>query len=1448
MKQMFIALTGLFLAAIIAHGQHSNLPREDFWVTDGEVRTVLETNGVVYIGGIFDYVGPVSETGGAFDSISGASLIGFPKFAGTIKVIQPDNAGGWFVGGQFNSVDGYTITNLAHILSDRTIDPNWAPNPNGAVLAMIMAQDFLYVGGSFNSIGGNNNACLAALDPATGTALAFHSEVTNSYATTSVNSLALAEGTLYLGGFFSYVNGQPREHLAAVDATSGDVKEWHPNGQTGAEFGTRIDALAIADKILYVGGTFNSIGNEVTDPIVRHFIAALDTRKNLDESVTSWNPEANGPVTSIAIACDIVYLGGAFTSINGKPRNHIAAVSIYDGTPTDWNPNADNDVLNLTLAGNTVYAGGKFAYIGGQERMFLAALDRSSGEATLWNPRADFGIAGIYASGSSVVAGGVLGPGGKLRQNAAAFSARTGRPLDWSPRVYGSTTLNMAAFQGLKTLSAGSNTIYMGGFFSSLNESNRSRLGSVDAITGVVKNWNPGSDGFIERLLVGRNIIYAGGFFSSVGGAMRTNLAALDLISGKALAGWDPHPDGKITSMAQAGGTLFAAGNFNKIGGRTRKHLAALDLLTGEPSRWNPEVNDQVSSISLQGTRLYMGGVFTAVGNQSIHRLAAVDTLTGEATCWRPEPEFKTGVNSGISAILISSNLVYAAGSFDFVGGKFRNSLAALTTDCPARATEWDPNIGGSVSAIAANAGTIYAVGKFRDVGGAYRPSLAVFPPVGAPRIVTQPQSQLVEKGIPVTLFGSAEGQLPLSYQWEKNGVAIPGANEASLSFRNPQASDSGDYTLVVTNRLGLVNSHPAILTVLELVNITSQPLGQSVNPGASVALSVGVTGSPPPIYQWRRNGVNIPGAIFPTLNISNAQPTDGGTYSVIVLGLRNALISSNAVVVVNAPALTFGDNLNSSVALSGESGIVSGNNLTATQEPFEPRHARKAGGKSVWVSWTPLESGVATFSTAGSSFDTLLGIYTGASMSDLTLVDADEDRGGYLTSQAVFNALAGTQYLIAVDGYAGQAGNIVLKWSLDKNISPFPRITRQPLSRSVTNGQAARFSVEALNATSYQWFFGCRALAGATNAQLVIPATGIENVGTYHVEARNLSTQPAESFEASLDIGPEARIVAQEKLEDLFNPDLTEADRLAAAKAVKAAASLPSGVLAVGLGSVASQTLATADQAASDVCDQVMIVAPKYLALYTTEAGIMQVDTIGSTIDTAMIIYTTNATYRIKHLLDCDNNGAPDHIRSQLIFRADKESFYLIFAGGVNGAAGTLKLNWKMDTLPGAVHPPGTWIITNDAAMTLSAEVINRTASPLHFQWRLNGATITGATNQTYFIPRASGRNAGFYEVIVQNFAGSITNAVGTVYVGTVPNPALKMLKGTDGRFYAHVSAPFSHSNIVQAATELLEPAEYIQWTSLWTNRVPAGAAINFPDLESPFYPQRFYRLAPWH
>ena len=71
--------------------------------------------------------------------------------------------------------------------------------------------------------------------------------------------------------------------------------------------------------------------------------------------------------------------------------------------------------------------------------------------------------------------------------------------------------------------------------------------------------------------------------------------------------------------------------------------------------------------------------------------------------------------------------------------------------------------------------------------------------------------------------------------------------------------------------------------------------------------------------------------------------------------------------------------------------------------------------------------AGRVTVSTAGSNFDTLLGVYTGSSVSALTLVAGNDDAAGGTTSLATFNAIAGVSYQIAVDGYDGGDGNFTL-------------------------------------------------------------------------------------------------------------------------------------------------------------------------------------------------------------------------------------------------------------------------------------------------------------------------------------------------------------------------------------------------------------------------------------
>src|SRR5581483_455603 len=82
------------------------------------------------------------------------------------------------------------------------------------------------------------------------------------------------------------------------------------------------------------------------------------------------------------------------------------------------------------------------------------------------------------------------------------------------------------------------------------------------------------------------------------------------------------------------------------------------------------------------------------------------------------------------------------------------------------------------------------------------------------PSIATQPSSQGVVVGSNVSLTVSANGTGPLSYQWNLNGEALPGANDATLSLTDVQTNQAGSYTVIVTNAWGAATSAVATLAV----------------------------------------------------------------------------------------------------------------------------------------------------------------------------------------------------------------------------------------------------------------------------------------------------------------------------------------------------------------------------------------------------------------------------------------------------------------------------------------------------------------------------------------------------------------------------------------------------------------------------------------------------------
>ena len=144
---------------------------------------------------------------------------------------------------------------------------------------------------------------------------------------------------------------------------------------------------------------------------------------------------------------------------------------------------------------------------------------------------------------------------------------------------------------------------------------------------------------------------------------------------------------------------------------------------------------------------------------------------------------------------------------------------------------------------------------------------------------------------------------MPLTYQWQKNGVSIPGATSAAFTTPATTAADNGAmFGVTVSHSTQSVASSLATLTVNGPPSITAQPANQTVNIGQTATFSVTATGTAPLSYQWQKNQVNIAGATSASYTTPATTSADNGTsFRVIVTNPVSNVTSSAATLTVNA-------------------------------------------------------------------------------------------------------------------------------------------------------------------------------------------------------------------------------------------------------------------------------------------------------------------------------------------------------------------------------------------------------------------------------------------------------------------------------------------------------------------------------------------------------------------
>jgi hypothetical protein len=274
---------------------------------------------------------------------------------------------------------------------DEVPDPTWMTN--GTVYAVVRAGDHVYIGGQFTRVRSTppgqpgstvRSIGIARLNAATGEVdRTWKVEVTRTDGKrATVYAIAVAGGKVFFGGKFDLVDGVPRMNFAAV-SEAGGVLDPGVDANVGGSLAKPIRAMIASPTTVYVGGYFTNV-----DGVGRSFLAAFDTSGTL----LPWRPRTAGSVRSLLFDCagDSVYAGGLFEQAAGQTgslvtRDSVARFDAATGALEAW-ATRDAEIGNGSVAYDLALSCATqrlFVGIGGQNFLYAFDVADDDGEA-LW--------------------------------------------------------------------------------------------------------------------------------------------------------------------------------------------------------------------------------------------------------------------------------------------------------------------------------------------------------------------------------------------------------------------------------------------------------------------------------------------------------------------------------------------------------------------------------------------------------------------------------------------------------------------------------------------------------------------------------------------------------------------------------------------------------------------------------------------------------------------------------------------------------------------------------------------------------------------------------------------------------------------------------------------------------------------------------------------------------
>ncbi len=666
----------------------------------------------------------------------------------------------------------------------------WSPTPGGGVWAALgsglgggvnaiaMIGTDLYAGGSFQTLGDGRAANrIAKWDGSEWSPLG-NSGTTGNGLSSSVRTMAVFKGELYVGGDFAFANYSADTPSPKI--TVNRIAKWDGTNWSGLRVGSTqyygiegiaVYALKASNTDLYVAGNFTKLADYST---VVNRIAKWDG--------TNWSAlvgnggiiGVSGSIMALAIDDTNLYVGGSFLAL-GDGTTSAKNIAKWDGT--NWSAlgdgigTGDNVVYALVINGTNLYVGGKFSTLGDGA---TSAKNIAKWDGTNWSALSD-GVGAETADyvNALVVSGGVLYVGGRfnLLGDGSTVAKNIVKWVNDNSWQQFNETGNLGTNNLVYSIAVIADDIYIAGSFSQIGDD--MAVNRIARWNTVSKAWyrlgdvtNNGVNSTVKVLKEVNGNLYVGGSFTIVnyGGSV----SAVGNKTAHYIAKWSPSENkwyclqglmqgspirkeglsASVNSFTIMDGELFVGGSFSKRYSGTSYELRYV-------AKWSPESmedgEEQGTWSTLGGTTasstgnglsgavnvlvasesaLFAGGSFVSAYNSTgtvvVNKIAKWSQTsegngTWESLEWTPE-EGTTyiGVDGNVVALAVNGNDLYVGGDFNNIGSGaplFPTKKIAKWNIMESTWTTLGSGVGGGVQSLLVCGNDVYVGGSFTELG-----------------------------------------------------------------------------------------------------------------------------------------------------------------------------------------------------------------------------------------------------------------------------------------------------------------------------------------------------------------------------------------------------------------------------------------------------------------------------------------------------------------------------------------------------------------------------------------------------------------------------------------------------------------------------------------------------------------------------------------------------------